>query len=384
MEKINSGLSSILDLSRWVAALAVLIHHVRHILLIEPKDAKDSNFLIKILYFFTGLGHEAVVVFFVVSGLLVGALTLEKWKYGVSKGILDYFIHRFSRIYIVFIPALIVGFGLDYIGMLKFDDAELYSNSSQYNTTSLNLVIKENLGFDILLGNLFMLQTIIVRVVGSNGPLWSLAYEWWYYCLWILIIGFVYRRGLSRWFCGVLFVCIIIFLPYKILLWMLVWLLGVLSYYYGKSDLPKLNLFVSLALFMIGLIISRICAHFNVDNVISRLYFDLTVDMFLGVFFAVFLASCYKLEKPLVLSYLHARLASFSYSLYLVHFPAMVLIIAIFNKIFRVGILLQPDQSSILYFVFVVVVLYLYAYLFSLLTEKHTFKLIGILRKARF
>lgn len=34
-----------------------------------------------------------------------------------------------------------------------------------------------------LFGNLFMLQDVLTPTRGSNGPLWSLSYEWWYYCL---------------------------------------------------------------------------------------------------------------------------------------------------------------------------------------------------------
>src|SRR6202030_1593882 len=35
----------------------------------------------------------------------------------------------------------------------------------------------------IFLGNLFFVQTILCRTFGSNGPLWSLANEFWYYVL---------------------------------------------------------------------------------------------------------------------------------------------------------------------------------------------------------
>jgi peptidoglycan/LPS O-acetylase OafA/YrhL len=37
--------------------------------------------------------------------------------------------------------------------------------------------------------NAFFLQTIAGPTFGSNGPLWSLAYEWWYYVLFPLVLA---------------------------------------------------------------------------------------------------------------------------------------------------------------------------------------------------
>ena len=84
--QVTKGLSSVLNASRWCAAFIVLIHHVRHIVLADLVNVENKSLPTKCFYFLTGLGHEAVMVFFVVSGLLVGALTLEKWRTGVAAG----------------------------------------------------------------------------------------------------------------------------------------------------------------------------------------------------------------------------------------------------------------------------------------------------------
>jgi peptidoglycan/LPS O-acetylase OafA/YrhL len=39
----------------------------------------------------------------------------------------------------------------------------------------------DHLGPEVLLGNLVFLQAILVPTWGSNGPLWSLAFEFWFY-----------------------------------------------------------------------------------------------------------------------------------------------------------------------------------------------------------
>jgi peptidoglycan/LPS O-acetylase OafA/YrhL len=58
----------------------------------------------------------------------------------------------------------------------------------------------------------------------SNGPLWSIAYEFWYYVLYGIA---VYFRGVARWLLLVLALAIS---GYKILLLSPLWLMGVMLY----------------------------------------------------------------------------------------------------------------------------------------------------------
>ena len=379
---INKGFSTILDTSRWIAALLVLIHHLRHIVLADFKDVVNKSLLTELVYFMTGLGHEAVMVFFVISGLLVGGISFEKRRVGEAMGISDYFIHRFSRIYIVFIPALLVGYVFDFLGMTFFDTAQIYSNPAQYHTISLNTVIKDNLGFDVILGNLVMLQSISVGVLGSNGPLWSLAYEWWYYCLWALVIGIFHCRGISRWLSVILLIFLVILLPIKLLLWMMIWLLGVAVFYYSRSSLPKPHPGLGLVLLLSALVFSRASAHgFENASIIQKIYVDFVRDFGVGLAYSIVLASCCRFNNALLMEGLHKKLASFSYSLYLVHFAAMLLIISMIRDVFGIKFLQQPNLDSYMYFVLVFIALYFYGYLFSLLTERYTFNLVMLLNR---
>jgi len=376
---MNKGFSSVLNASRWFAALLVLIGHARHIVLVDFKDVQNKDLLAKGFYFLTGLGHEAVVVFFVVSGLLVGALTLDKWQTRSAPGMADYFIHRFSRIYIVLIPALFGGLAMDYIGTNHFDAAQLYSTSGQYHVVSG--VIKDNIDALAVLGNLAMLEGILVNVLGSNGPLWSLAYEWWYYCLWALAVGTIFYRGLGRWISATALIVLMLAIPNEILIWMAVWLLGVSVFYYGRSNLPKPHPIAGVALFLAALIASPLSLRYSAD---PPMFIAFTRDFGLGLAYSIALVSCYRLEKPLWLNGLHAKLASFSYSLYMVHFPLLILIVAVVEDKFGIGFVQQPSTKSYLYFAVIVVALYLYGFLFSLATEKHTFKLVTLLRRVFF
>ncbi|MBY0407301.1 MAG: hypothetical protein K2Q01_06375, partial [Rickettsiales bacterium] len=70
---MNKSFSLFLDASRWVAALVVMISHVRHIVLVDYAEVEQKNVLVQALYFVTGLGHESVMIFFVIIPILAGA-----------------------------------------------------------------------------------------------------------------------------------------------------------------------------------------------------------------------------------------------------------------------------------------------------------------------
>jgi peptidoglycan/LPS O-acetylase OafA/YrhL len=68
----------------------------------------------------------------VISGFLVGGRTILN-LHDKGFGIIDYLVHRFSRIYTVLIPALIVGFILDRLGIAS----GIYNHPDQFYTNSL-------------------------------------------------------------------------------------------------------------------------------------------------------------------------------------------------------------------------------------------------------
>jgi peptidoglycan/LPS O-acetylase OafA/YrhL len=145
------------------------------------------------VHFFGGFGHTAVIIFFVISGFLIGGRTILNLE---DKGfdLVDYFIHRFSRIYTVFVPALVAGYMIDWAGLEFFNASGIYNHPEQFYTNAFGNDIAKHLGLDTFVGNLMQLQTITVSVLGSNGPLWSLANEWWYYVLFGCGVIF-YRSG---------------------------------------------------------------------------------------------------------------------------------------------------------------------------------------------
>jgi peptidoglycan/LPS O-acetylase OafA/YrhL len=368
---MNLNMKSFINLSRWLAAFLVLISHVRHLVLVDYKNVVNKGFFSKGVYFLTGFGHEAVVVFFVISGFLVGGITLDRW---VSKGpdIHGYVAARISRIYTVLIPALFIGLFFDTAGLNFFNASELYTNSSQYQTISLNSIIASATSIPTFFGNLLMLQGVLTGNFGSNGALWSLAYEWWYYCIFALI-GFAFcNEGNKRFLCIALALVISVLLPNKIILWGAVWLLGVFAYKWFSSNKWKINPLLGFSVFFILMIASRL-SH-NQDNVENHesLLQEFLRDFILGVAYVIALVSSSQFSIYSVFSKLSERLADFSFSTYLFHFPLMVFFVAVGYQIFGLQFQVQPDWYGFSYALTLVGLLYFSCFIFSLLTEKWT------------
>jgi len=77
---LSPELPGFLNIVRWVAALLVVLQHIRFLWFAEYANEQNKSSLIKIFYFFTGFGSEAVIVFFVLSGFLVGGGSLTKME----------------------------------------------------------------------------------------------------------------------------------------------------------------------------------------------------------------------------------------------------------------------------------------------------------------
>src|SRR5262249_47994123 len=327
------------------------------------------SFFIKGLHFFSGFGHAAVTVFFVISGFLVGGrniLSARENKFDIS----EYFTHRFSRIYVVFIPALIFGFLIDYLGIRLFNDSGIYNNPDQFYTNTFGNNIVDHLSLEIFAGNVMQFQTIIVSSLGSNGPLWSLANEWWYYVLFGFgLVMYHTARMITRIIAGGIILGLVIFLPLTISLWFTIWAIGA-----GAAGLDRY--WVGRGVFF-GATNAIVCfaaarwidaRHILSSGMGGKFAVDLTVA--LGYSAALVCAKNLKMpRKPWAL---HRTLASFSYTVYLVHFPAMIFVTAMMKDVFNVEFLRLPSVSAIMYAGALLTILYVYAWIFSVFTEAHT------------
>jgi peptidoglycan/LPS O-acetylase OafA/YrhL len=365
---MNQATSSFLNAARWISALLVVVSHVRSLMFVDYPDAVHKTVLIKALYFVSGFGHVAVVIFFVISGYLVGGLTLLNARTkGFSPG--GYMLRRFVRVYIVLIPALLVGYLLDRAGMTLFADTGLYTEAGNARFVSLGFDVQSFLDARTLFGNLFMLQDIIVPPWGSNGPLWSLANEWWYYTIFCLGMIAVYQTGwLLRIAGAVLAVGLVVVMPPRISFGLPIWGLGLglalLDRRWRGWPLP-----VGLAAFIASLVAVR-CLQPWVelhDAGMMLLHWGLDIGVAAGFGIALLCAKRAALRPAP-----HRWLAGFSYSVYLVHFPAMLFLLALIRHVAHSGIAEQPGIPTLGLAVAVTGVLYVYARGFAAITEDRT------------
>lgn len=350
----------------------VVLSHMRPLLFVDYEDVENKNSLfIKLFYFMTGFGHEAVMVFFVISGLLVGGVSANRFaerRFSAR----SYVVHRFARIYLVFLPALLAGYLLDAVGSTYLDSSGLYTHTSEYRFSADAV---DRMGTLIALGNVAMLQEVLFPPLGSNGPLWSLAYEWWYYILFFCGLQMLLLRDCpwKQAAYGMVLGLSVFLLPLPILLWFPIWLAGVVvaSCAMLRFHMPRL---LGYALFLVALVWSRYDSIVDVSPTMMELLLrDLTVAT--GCF-VLFLSLSKPSNEPLNGAYeggnVDAPLAAFSYTLYLVHVPFLLFSVALLHEVFGIPFARQPGMVGMLYFLAMLCVIYAYAYLFSCFTEKHT------------
>jgi peptidoglycan/LPS O-acetylase OafA/YrhL len=368
----RSNLNIFLNASRWIAAFLVVIGHARDLVLVQFADVQHKTLFSKVLYLATSLGQEGVVVFFVISGFLVGGLTIDRWeRSGVD--FRSYASARVSRIYTTLIPALLVCLILDAIGLHWLDASGLYSGSTPYPIASVGTTVKENLNLVAFLGTLFMVQGFLTQTFGGDGPLWSLSVEWWYYCLFALITAGWFSIGPRR---VVLFLLALIF--FSVLpatrLWLSVWLLGIAAYFWLKSAARQPHPLLGIIVLILSFVICRrIHDSIGVGTGVNHIVvLELLRDLTLGFGYAVALVSMNRLKSKIPFAVVHQRLAEFSYSTYLCHFPMLVFLVAFGYQVGGLEFAVQPTAYGQLYLLLIVATVYSYCFAFSLLTERYT------------
>lgn len=82
------------------------------------------------------MGHQAVIIFFVLSGFFVGGGFISD----INKNIISYSIKRISRFYTVLFPALCLTFVLDLIGIIWSGATDFYQGNSLNYVLNYNVI----------------------------------------------------------------------------------------------------------------------------------------------------------------------------------------------------------------------------------------------------
>jgi len=272
-------------------------------------------------------GHEAVIVFFLLSGYVVAFVAEVK-----ENSFESFAQHRLARLLSVVVPVLLIIPILDYIGQ-------------QHNVLIYQGKIIHDYYILRFFANLLFFQELWFLAIQyfSDTPLWSLGYEFWYYALFATAL---FIKGKNR----ILALIILGFIigP-KILLLLPPWLLGVAIYrlhhtkkisskYANILFIGSLTIIIffdnqiyrtmdALTIELLGQSIYgylRFSRHFLADYIIATL-FAIHIFTFQYIDFSFIKENLFRFE-PFI-----RFLANRTFSLYLFHFPLLLFFASYFN-----------------------------------------------------
>jgi peptidoglycan/LPS O-acetylase OafA/YrhL len=357
-----------LNWMRGLAAVNVLAGHVRGAFFVELPPG--GSLLAKVAYLLTGFGHQAVVVFFVLSGFFIGTSVIGTTRDGTWSW-QRFALRRFTRLYVVLLPALALTVAWDSLGLSLFGMKGIYIG--QINAPFLALTdLRTTYNLRTLIGNVAFLQELLVPPFGSNGPLWSLSYEFWAYLAFPLL--FRGAAGIAplqvKLLSAAAGVLLLLVLGGLFPFYFSIWALGALvAFAHGSRPFRTKNPlvpFTASVLFAGALLVAR-----------GRLlHHRLPEDFVLGVATAVFVAARLAVANardPATRSTRYVRwgdvIAGFSYTLYATHYPVVAFCQAALVGEHRWA----PSPSRVLLAVVLgLSIVVLYAYPLARLTEART------------
>jgi peptidoglycan/LPS O-acetylase OafA/YrhL len=271
-------------------------------------------------------GHNAVLVFFVLSGYVIAYAIRSK-----PLSMENYVIDRLSRLYSVVLPALILTAFLSWVG------------SNYFSHTVYGPYTRPLEWLRLIMSGLFLNQIWVLSVSPlTNQPFWSLGYEFWYYVFYGVLIFTESRRQRA-----LLITVIVAVTGFNIWLLAIIWFFGVFALYLSdRIILARHWATVGLVLSTLALIAAlRLVPDFPNPNNISNFPFFWSgifiKDWVVGLFIA---AIIFTFDKSFLLSSFFRFceipirwLAAHTFSLYLYHFPLLLFITA--TRIFNPNIL---------------------------------------------
>lgn len=329
----------------------ILIGHARCELFATYTELNVESQNLFTQLFFAGIGwsSEALAIFFVMSGFLVGGPLLQRLHNAIGgdkteqecKAHLKRFtIGRLARI---FVPLF---FSTLFAAVVKLIGHDSFS------------------WFDALL-NVFGLQGVLASDFG--GVYWSLAYEIWFYFLLVAILMLFCGRKWLLWGAIILLLTSFVFVKLSSY-WIFMILIGMGLYFMKELEFPRYMMWLSIA----GIIIVKILGVLAVDSHVfqfalhGKINFSMTY-MVLALCFGIIMTMLTKIKPEekfsMWIENFGNRWCGFTYCLYITHFTVLELFRYLFGRMPDVNLL------TIGVYVLICVLCILFAYLFYWVIE---------------
>ena len=351
--------SVLLDLLRGLAALVVLGEHWRNLFFVDYLQIPSHRLLWAAPYLLTAAGHQAVVIFFVLSGYLISGSVLRSVK-GRRWRWVTYLTHRLVRLWIVIVPGLLFCSLCDTVGLWLHRAPGLYAGLFQ-NSMGTNEHSARSLA--AFFGNLFFLQGIRVPMLGTNGVLWSVADEFWYYMLFPLaLLVFLPGRVVARALYCTAFLVACWFVGMPVLIGFSTWLLGTILLWWkpGEAGVTARWL-VSGAYVLLFFFLARFRPLAGIGG-------DTVLGLATVLLIRTLLSARGRAEPDATWVRMSRFLAQGSFTLYVVHMPLLVLLASLIAG----GARFSPSVSTLAFAAVPLGITVVAAYCLASVTEFHT------------
>jgi peptidoglycan/LPS O-acetylase OafA/YrhL len=316
-----------LDALRGLLAIYVVCHHARWLLWVgQPEWIQTAHSIWANAIAYSSsvfrYGHEAVMVFFALSGFFIHFRVAEKLAAGTDARLRTsrFFARRAHRLLPPYLFALFVTVALDAVGRHNFP--VLYSAHTG-NALLDGLFAHKGYSAQSVVPALCLVPSSLGRDFGTNGPLWSLAFEVMYYLAYPLWC-YLRLKSFALAYAVVPGLCLALaFVPAANFLLQVcvcypIWIAG--------AALAELSCRGFFKRRRIGLALAALTGAFVLNHFVAVPFAVLSINVILGASavwcFAV-------LPKPWSSRRWHRALEFCgirSYTIYIMHFPILVLI----------------------------------------------------------
>jgi peptidoglycan/LPS O-acetylase OafA/YrhL len=378
-----------LDILRTVAAQLVLVGHTYSLLITNASGvfgSRDNSLSLidrltwRAIELFTGRGSDAVFIFFVLSGFLVGHSALRQYRENRFE-LSSYLLKRISRMYSVLVPAVLLSaIGIHLAFTIGRGDAFIQLNTPWYPD---DWPVQESMSLATSACNLLFLQTIFCPQFAHNSSLWSLSNEFLYYLLFAAILAFLTSNGREqvKRLAAIACICSICML----------WAWPAIG-----GDLHRTGLFVAgWVVWLTGVFASSFSvifqralstnpvAHFMFLVSLALVYLKsgyevrVAVAVLIALYGISFGEKLNKWVSPRsVVRYTFYRLSDCSFSLYVIHVPVIFVAVSLTQDL-----PMKLSNSWPLGFVLVLALINITAWLFYLLFEQHHQRIFVLLKR---